>query len=102
MFFAIRYRPVVGTRQVVVRDGFEVDGVVMSIGGTHSPRRFVEGIGQKEVRTRQHPVARVGDEGIVARGTPLIGTVLLLHGFVPHLGGRIIITQIGEAARVAR
>src|SRR2546425_713850 len=56
---AVGHRVVVGARQVVVGDGFEVNWVIMAVGGAHPTRGFVEGVGQKEVRTGQHPVASV-------------------------------------------
>src|SRR5262245_33740400 len=69
IFDAVGHRVVVGTRQVVIGYSLKVNGVVMAVGSTQPTGGFVERVGQKEVRTGQHPVAGVGDESVVARGT---------------------------------
>ena len=73
----------------------------MPLFSTYSTRGLVERVGQKYVRAGQHPVASIGNEAVVASGTPMDGAVHLLHGFVPHLGRRVIIPQVGEAVRIS-
>ena len=65
---AIGHGPVVGTREVVRGQRFEVDDVVVTVGGTCLTWILVVGIGQKEMWAREHQVCRCGGITIFSSG----------------------------------
>ena len=61
---------------------------------------LLKGLARKEMRAREHPVFWCQRQRRAVDQRLRNGAVVLLHGFVPHLGGEVVIAQIGEAARV--
>src|SRR5690606_869820 len=77
---------VVGARQVVVRQGLQVEDVVVAFLGADGPRGFVERVADEEMGAGEYPLFRVFGE----LSFTLHSTVLLGVDFVPVLRGVVL------------
>src|SRR5437867_4723309 len=85
ILFPVGHRVIVRALQIIIGHSLEIDYIVVTVACTDAARRFVEWIGQKEVRTRQHQISRHCGETIVAARTAADGSVILRQFLVPVL-----------------
>src|SRR5690554_6149206 len=71
---------VVGARQVVVRQGLQVENVVVTFFGANPPRGLVERAANKKMGARENPLLRTFGEP----STSFDNSVFISIGFVPH------------------
>ena len=100
VFRAVVHGAVVGAGEVVVGEGFEVEGAVVAVGGAKVPGRLVEGVGDEEVRPGQDPILRALSERRRAIGVAHDRAVLLGVHLVPMLRREASVGEVGEATGV--